>query len=490
MLEFEDRRWFEMTKKFDVIVIGAGPAGYHAAIRSAQLGMKTACIDKWINKEGKPAYGGTCLNVGCIPSKALLDTSHKYIEAKENFEAVGIKVKGITIDIDVMIGRKDQIVENLTKGVAGLMKANGVTTFDGAAKLNAGRKIEVTLHDGSVESLEADNVVIATGSVPVSIPPCPLTDEIIVDSTGALDFKSVPKRLGVIGAGVIGLELGSVWNRLGSEVVVLEALEEFLPMADKQVSKETAKLLKKQGMDIRLGARVTGSKIKGKKVNVIYSDSEGEKTEIFDRLIVAVGRRPYTEGLLAADSGVNLDERGFIYVDDKCASSAAGIYAVGDVVRGPMLAHKGMEEGLMVVERIAGQKPLVNYDCVPSVIYTHPEVAWVGKTEEELKAAGEKFNVGSFPMAASGRAMASNDTSGFIKVIADEVTDRILGIHMIGGHASELIAEAVIAMEFGSSAEDLGLTMFAHPTLSEGLHEAALAVSGHAIHIANKKKKK
>ncbi|MBL4681802.1 MAG: dihydrolipoyl dehydrogenase [Pseudomonadales bacterium] len=479
-----------MSKKFDVIIIGAGPAGYHAAIRSAQLGLNTACIDKWISKEGKPVYGGTCLNVGCIPSKALLDTSHKYIEATENFDVLGIKVKGVSVDIEAMIARKDQIVENLTKGVAGLMKANGVTTFDGAAKLHAGRVVEVTLHDGKVESLEADNIVIATGSVPVAIPPCPLTDDIIVDSTGALDFKSVPKKLGVIGAGVIGLELGSVWMRLGAEVVVLEALEDFLPMADKQVAKEAAKQLKKQGMDVRLGARVTGSKIKGKKVNVIYSDGEGEKTETFDRLIVAVGRRPYTEGLLAAGSGVNLDERGFIHVNDLCATSAPSIYAVGDVVRGPMLAHKGMEEGLMVVERIAGQKPLVNYDCVPSVIYTHPEVAWVGKTEQELKAAGDKFNVGTFPMAASGRAMAANDTTGFIKVIADEETDRILGVHMIGGHVSELIAEAVIAMEFESSAEDLGLTMFAHPTLSEGLHEAALAVSGHAIHIANRRKKK
>lgn len=479
-----------MTKKFDVIIIGAGPAGYHAAIRSAQLGLNTACIDKWISKEGNPVYGGTCLNVGCIPSKALLDTSHKYVEASEEFESLGIKVKGVSVDIEAMIARKDKIVENLTKGVAGLMKANGVTTIDGAAKLHAGRIVEVTLHDGSTQSLEGDNIVIATGSVPVAIPPCPLTDDIIVDSTGALDFKSVPKKLGVIGAGVIGLELGSVWKRLGAEVVVLEALEDFLPMADKQVAKEAAKQLKKQGMDIRLGARVTGSKIKGKKVNVIYSDSEGEKTEAFDRLIVAVGRRPFTEGLLAADSGVDLDERGFIHVDDYCATSAPSIYAVGDVVRGPMLAHKGMEEGLMVVERIAGQKPLVNYDCVPSVIYTHPEVAWVGKTEQELKAAGEKFNVGTFPMAASGRAMAANDTIGFIKVIADEETDRILGVHMIGGHVSELIAEAVIAMEFESSAEDLGLTMFAHPTLSEGLHEAALAVSGHAIHIANRRKKK
>jgi dihydrolipoamide dehydrogenase len=284
--------------------------------------------------------------------------------------------------------------------------------------------------------------------------------------------------------------LGSVWNRLGSEVVVLEALEDFLPMADKQIAKETAKQFKNQGMDIRLGARVTGSTVKGKKVTVTYSDSEGEKTETFDKLIVAVGRRPFTEDLFAGDSGVDLDERGFVYVNDLCVTNAPGVYAVGDVVRGPMLAHKGMEEGIMVAERIAGHKPMVNYDLVPSVIYTHPEVAWVGKTEQELKSAGESYNVGSFPMAASGRAMASNDTAGVIKVIADADTDRILGVHMVGGHVSELIAEAVIAMEFGSSAEDLGLTMFAHPTLSEGLHEAALAVAGHAIHIANRKKKK
>jgi dihydrolipoamide dehydrogenase len=317
-----------------------------------------------------------------------------------------------------------------------------------------------------------------------------LTDDLIVDSTGALEFTAVPKRLGVIGAGVIGLELGSVWARLGAEVVVLEALEEFLPMADKQIAKESAKLFKKQGLDVRLGTRVTGSKIKAKKVHVTYSNAEGEKTEVFDQVIVAVGRRPFTANLLAADSGVTLDERGFIYVDDLCATDVPGVYAVGDVVRGPMLAHKGMEEGCMVAERIAGHKPMVNYDCVPSVIYTHPEVAWVGKTEQELKSSGDEYNIGVFPMAASGRAMAANDTDGLIKVIADAKTDRILGVHMIGGHASEMISEAVIAMEFGSSAEDIGLTMFAHPTLSEGFHEAALAVSGHAIHIANRKRKK
>lgn len=479
-----------MATKFDVIVIGAGPAGYHAAIRAAQLGLKTACIDKWINKHGKPAFGGTCLNVGCIPSKALLDTSHKYTQAKSEFEEVGIKMTGLKVDVATMIARKDQVVANLTNGVAGLLKSNGVTTFEGSARLNAGRLVDVTLHDDTTEMLEGDNIIIATGSVPVEIPPCPLTPGLIVDSTGALEFTSVPKRLGVIGAGVIGLELGSVWARLGAEVVVLEALVDFLPMADQQVARESAKLFKQQGLDIRLGARVTGTQEKGKKVTVTYSDADGEQQEVFDQLIVAVGRRPFTANLLAADSGVTLDERGFVYVNDLCSTDAPGIYAVGDVVRGPMLAHKGMEEGLMVAERIAGHKPMVNYDCVPSVIYTHPEIAWVGKTEQELKKSGDAYNVGVFPMAASGRAQASNDTAGFIKVLADETTDRILGVHIISSHASEMISEAVIAMEFGSSAEDIGLTMFAHPTLSEGFHEAALAVSGHAIHIANRKRKK
>lgn len=474
--------------KFDVIVIGGGPAGYHAAIRAAQLGLETACIDKWLTPDGKPVFGGTCLNVGCIPSKALLDASHKFAEARKGFKDVGIVFKDLSIDVPAMISRKDSIVENLTNGVAALLKSNGVTTFEGSVVLHGGRKVEFTPHTGKTETLEADHVIIATGSVSIDIPPCPLVDDIIVDSTGALEWQSVPKRLGIIGAGIIGLEMGSVWNRLGSEVVILEALEEFLPIADKQIAREAARQLKQQGMDIRLGTRVTGSAVKNKKVEVTWTDAEGDKTEKFDKLIVAVGRRPYTEGLLAADSGINLDERGFIFVDDLCNTDAPEVYAVGDVVRGLMLAHKGMEEGIMVAERIAGFKPLVNYDCIPSVIYTHPEISWVGKTEQELKASGDKYKVGSFPMAASGRAMASNDTVGLIKVITDAETDRILGVHMIGAHTSELIAEAVIAMEFGASAEDLGLTMFAHPSLSEGLHEAALAVSGHAIHIVNRRR--
>ncbi len=479
-----------MPSKFDVIVIGAGPAGYHAAIRAAQLGLNTACIEKWLDSKGKAAYGGTCLNVGCIPSKALLDASHKFVEARDHFAEIGILTEGLDVDVKAMIARKNEVVSNLTKGVAGLLKSNGVTTFEGSATLHASRSVAFTAHDGDQQILEADNIIIATGSVPMEIPSCPLTDGFIIDSTGALELSAVPPRLGVIGAGVIGLELGSVWNRLGADVVVLEALDEFLPMVDARIAKEAQKQFNKQGMDIRLGARVTGSEVKGKKVRVSYSDSTGDQTETFDILIVAVGRKPFTQELLAADSGVTLDERGFIYVNDLCTTDAPGVYAVGDVVRGPMLAHKGMEEGIMVAERIAGQKTMVNYDCVPAVVYTNPEIAWVGKTEQELKASGDKYKVGNFPMAASGRAMASNDTVGSIKVIADEESDRILGVHMIGAHVSELIAEAVIAMEFGASAEDLGLTMFAHPTLSEGLHEAALAVSGHAIHIANRKRKK
>jgi len=479
-----------MATSFDVIVIGAGPAGYHAAIRAAQLGLKTAIVEEWLGSDGKPAYGGTCLNVGCIPSKALLEASHKYVEARDHLGEIGIEVKGVKADIPAIIARKAEVVSNLTKGVAGLLKTNGVTAYEGTAKLHANRDVTFTAHDGSTEQLTADNVIIATGSVPVEIPPCPLTDELIVDSTGALEFQSVPKRLGVIGAGIIGLELGSVWSRLGSDVVMLEALEEFLPPADQQIAKDAARQFKKQGLDIRLGARVTGTEVKGKKVTVSYTDASGDNTEQFDKIIVAVGRRPYTEELLAADSGVTLDERGFIFVNEICLTDAPGVYAVGDVVRGPMLAHKGMEEGVMVAERIAGQLPLVNYDLVPSVIYTHPEIAWVGMTEQEVKAAGEDYEVGTFPMAASGRAMANNDTVGMVKVSADKATDRILGVHIMGNQASEMIAEAVIAMEFESSAEDLGLTMFAHPTLSEGLHEAALAVSGHAIHVANRKRKK
>ncbi|QQD19831.1 dihydrolipoyl dehydrogenase [Spongiibacter nanhainus] len=475
--------------KYDVVVIGSGPAGYHAAIRAAQLGFSTACIEGDKNKADKPSFGGTCLNVGCIPSKALLDTSYKYHEAKEGFAAHGITAKGVEIDVPAMIKRKDQVVAQLTGGIGGLFKANGVTAIEGVGKLLAGKKVEVTKADGSVETLEAENVVIAAGSQPVDIPPAPVDQNLIVDSTGALDFDSVPKRLGVIGAGVIGLELGSVWSRLGSEVVVIEALPDFLPMVDKQIGKEAAKVFKKQGLDIRLGCRVTGSKTTKTKVTITYNDGENDVEETFDKVIVAVGRKPRSTNLLSEDCGVNLDERGFIFVDDHCATDVSGVYAVGDIVRGPMLAHKGMEEGVMVAERIAGQKPSVNYDLVPSVIYTHPEVAWVGQNEEQLKSERIPYEVGVFPFVASGRALAANDSGGMVKIIAHAETDRVLGCHIIGASAADLLQEVAIAMEFGASSEDIGMIMFGHPTLSEGVKEAALALRGHAIHIPNRKKR-
>jgi dihydrolipoamide dehydrogenase len=482
-----------MTDRFDVIVIGAGPAGYHAAIRCAQLGMSTACIDKSLDAAGQPVLGGTCLNWGCIPSKALLDASHKYVEATTGFADLGIRASGITMDVPAMMARKAQVVKGLTGGVAQLFQGNGVTALPGSGKLLAGRQVEYTPHGGAPRTLQADHVILAPGSVPVQIPPAPLTDDLIVDSQGALEFQSVPKRLGVIGAGVIGLELGSVWSRLGAQVVVLEALEEFLPMADERIARDALKILRGQGLDIRLGARVTGSEVRGsgdaRTVAVTYQDKSGEQRVEFDRLIVAVGRRPYTNGLLAPDCGVILDERGFLHVNDHCLTDAPHVYAVGDSVRGPMLAHKAMEEGVMVAERIAGKKPLVNYDTVPAVIYTHPEIAWVGRTEQQLKASGDAYNVGTFPFSVNGRALAAHDTQGMVKILADAETDRILGVHILGAQASELIAQAVIAMEFDASAEDLGLTMFAHPTLSEALHEAALGVAGHAIHMVNRKKR-
>ncbi|TGD75222.1 dihydrolipoyl dehydrogenase [Mangrovimicrobium sediminis] len=479
-----------MSDKFDVVVIGAGPAGYVAAIKAAQLGLSTACVEQWLDDKGKVRLGGTCLNVGCIPSKALLDSSYKYHEVCSNLDLHGIGVKEPSIDVPAMIGRKDQIVDQLTGGITGLFKANGVTVVQGTGRVLSGARVEVTDKDGNVSELQAGNVIIAAGSVPVNIPPAPIDGEHIVDSTGALAFQSVPGRLGVIGAGVIGLELGSVWGRLGAEVVILEALDEFLPMMDTQIATETGKILKKQGLDIRLGARVTSAEVKDGKVNVAYSTADGEHTEVFDKLIVAVGRKPRSEELFSTDSGITLDERGFIFVNDYCETEAPHVYAVGDVVRGPMLAHKGSEEGVMVAERIAGKPAQMNYDCIPSVIYTHPEVAAVGRTEQELKADGVPYKAGTFPFVASGRALASNEYEGMVKILAHEETDRILGCHIVGPSAADLVQQVVIAMEFGSSTEDLALTVFGHPTLSEAVHEAALAVDGHAIHIPNRKKRK
>lgn len=476
---------------YDVIVIGAGPGGYVAAIRASQLGLKTACVEKWIDADSKPVYGGTCLNIGCIPSKALLDSSHKYAEASHDFDVHGIKVSKVSMDVPVMIARKEKVVKQLTGGISGLFKANKVTGISGTGKLLKDKQVEVTAADGKTELHSAKHIILAAGSVPIEIPPTPVDQDVIVDSTGALEFQEVPKRLGVIGAGVIGLELGSVWSRLGSEVIVLEAVESFLPMVDQQIAKEASKILGKQGLDIRLGAKVTGSKLKkgkAKGVTVTYEDKEGEKSEDFDKLIVCVGRRPYTESLLADDCGIEKDERGFIKVDEHCATSIPGVYAVGDIVRGPMLAHKASEEGVMVAENIAGQKASMNYELIPSVIYTHPEIASVGKTEEQLKAEGIEYNIGTFPFAASGRALAANDAEGMVKLLADKSTDRVLGCHIIGPSAADLAQIVVVAMEFSTSAEDLGMTVFSHPALCETVHEAALAVNGHAIHIPNRKK--
>ena len=419
----------------------------------------------------------------------MLHATEMLYEAEHNFAVHGISVKKADIDIPAMLARKDQIVSQLTGGITGLFKHNGVTPISGVGKVLVGAKVEVTDNKGNVQVLDASNVIIAAGSVPVSIAPAPIDDEHIIDSTGALMLTEVPVRLGVIGAGVIGLELGSVWRRLGSEVVMLEALDEFLPMMDVQIAKEAGKIFKKQGLDIRLGARVIGTEVKNGKVEVTYTSAGGEHTESFDKLIVAVGRRPRSEELFSSDSGITLDERGFIYVNDNCETEAPHVYAVGDIVRGLMLAHKASEEGVMVVERIAGKQSQMNYDCVPSVIYTHPEIAAVGQTEQELKADGIECKIGVFPFAASGRALAANDSDGIVKMIADAETDRILGCHIIGPSAADLVQQVVIAMEFGSSAEDLALTVFGHPTLSEAVHEAALAVDGQAIHIANRKKR-
>ncbi|MGD2007116.1 MAG: dihydrolipoyl dehydrogenase [Cellvibrionales bacterium] len=477
-----------MSKTFDVVVVGAGPAGYVCAIRAAQLGLSVAVVERWADGKGKPVLGGTCLNVGCIPSKALLDSSHKFAEARDHFATHGIGVGAPEMNVAAMMVRKEQIVQQLTGGVAGLLKHNGVTVIQGSGKLMANRQIQVTDGEGA-GNYEAGQVVLAAGSVPIDIPVAPVDGDRIVDSTGALDFSAIPERLGVIGAGVIGLELGSVWGRLGSEVVLLEAMDAFLPGMDQQVAKESQKLFKKQGLDIRLGARVTGSEVTTTGVEVSYVVGEETLTETFDRLIVCVGRRPQTGDLFSEDSGVTTDERGFVFVNETCATEAPGVWAVGDIVRGPMLAHKGSEEGVMVAEQIAGKHHPVNYDLIPSIIYTHPEIAAVGRTEQELKAEGINYKAGTFPFAAIGRALAAGDTDGLVKIIADAETDRVLGAHCVGPSAADLVQQILIAMEFGSSAEDLQMMMFGHPTLSEAVHEAALAVDGKAIHMANRKKR-
>ena len=477
-------------KNYDVVVIGSGPAGYVSAIRAAQLGLKTLCIEKWVNEDGKHVNGGTCLNVGCIPSKALLDSSHKYWETTNDLKIHGISIKDVDINVPKMHERKNKVVSQLTSGVTGLFKTNGVETAFGHGKLHSGKKVSITDENGETSEVTADNVILASGSKPIEIPVAKVDNELILDSTGALNIASVPRRLGIIGAGVIGLELGSVWSRLGSQVVLLEALDDFLAIMDKQIAKESKKIFVKQGLDIRLGARVIGTEVADNQVVVTYRNGEDIQKETFDKLIVCVGRRPHTENLLAPESGVEVDERGSVFVNEYCATNVPGVYAVGDLVRGPMLAHKGSEEGVMVAERIAGHKAQLNYDIVPNVIYTHPEVASVGKTEEQVKASGDPYNVGTFPFLASGRALAANDSDGLVKIIAHSETDRILGCHIVGPSAADLTQQVAIAMEFGSSAEDLGMTVFGHPTLSEAVHEAALSVNGAAIHMPNRKKQK
>ena len=472
---------------YDVIVIGGGPAGYVAAIKCSQLGLKTACLEEFSDKKGEPVFGGTCLNVGCIPSKALLESSHKYFEAKGHLENHGINIDKVELDLASMMRRKNEIVKQLTGGISGLLAANKVTPLSGRGKVLAGTKVEITKNDGSIEILESKNIIIASGSSPIEIKAAEFDEKNIVNSTGALNFKDVPKTLGVIGAGVIGLELGSVWARLGSKVTVIEAMDNFLYMADKEIAKESLKDFKKQGLDIKLGSKLISSENKKNSVKIQYEHSESIEEMEFEKLVVAVGRRPNTDNIFSDDSGIILDEKGFISVDDQCQTNTPNVWAIGDVVRGPMLAHKGSEEGMMVAEIIAGKYAKMNYNLVPSVIYTHPEIAWVGKNEEELKADKLEYKVGKFPFAASGRALAIDQSTGFVKILSDAKTDTILGVHVFGPSAAEIVQQALISMEFGASSEDIGLTIFSHPTVSEALHEAALSVNNQAIHIGNKR---
>jgi dihydrolipoamide dehydrogenase len=475
-----------MGDSFDVVVIGGGPAGYPAAIRAAQNKLSVACIDEWKNHDGSFAFGGTCLNAGCIPSKALLESSELYHRVQHEFATHGIKTSGVSLELEQMQKRRAGIVKTMTQGILALFKAAGVAPLQGHGKLLPDHRVEYTAHDGTKRVLTAKNVILASGSAPMELRSAPFDAQRIVDSWGALEFDAVPKKLGVIGAGVIGLELGSVWRRLGSEVVVLEALPDFLAIADQQLAKEALRHFKKLGLDVRLGAKVTSATVSGDTVAVKYTDAKGEQSLSVDKLVVAIGRRPYTRELFAEGTGVEVDERGFIKVDEHCRTGAQGIWAVGDVVRGPMLAHKGKEEGVMVADLIAGRYGEVNYKAVPSVIYTAPEIAWVGQTEEQVKASGRAYKTGVFPFLASGRARAMEQAQGFAKVIAAQDDDEILGVHVVGPLAGELIAEAVLAMEYSASSEDLQRTMHAHPTLSEAIHEAALAADKRAIDSINK----
>ncbi len=471
-------------KKYEVIVIGAGPAGYVCAIRCAQLGMKVACIDAWVNTKGKSTLGGTCLNVGCIPSKALLDSSHHvhflHAQAKEH----GIKVGKLEVDVPTMQKRKDKVVQILTGGVASLLKKNKVEVFVGTASFISAQQIQVTNKaNNTAEELQGKHIIIASGSVPIDIPIAKVNNKTILDSTGALAMQEVPQKLGIIGAGVIGLEMGSVWNRLGSEVIILEALPDFLAMADTAISKEALKILTKQGLDIRLNSLVKEVASNNDKVLVKYSTDNEEKTLEVSKLIVAVGRKANTQGLNLDAVKIKTDQKGFIEVNENWQTSLANVYAIGDVIGGAMLAHKGSEEGIALAEQIAGQYAHMNYEAIPWVIYIWPEIAWAGKTEQQCKQEKIEYRVGTFPFMALGRARAMGDTQGLFKIIGDKKTDQILGVHILGPNASELISEAVVAMESELSTEDLARTIHAHPSLAEGMHEAALAVDDRAIHI-------
>jgi dihydrolipoamide dehydrogenase len=472
-------------QRYDVVIIGAGPGGYVAAIRCAQLGLKTAVVDQWINKEGKPRLGGTCLNVGCIPSKALLDSSEKFAQLKRGLDDHGISFGAPGIDVPQMIKRKDQVVNILTGGVETLFLKHKITWYKGRGRLLGEKKIEVLYNDTEKppETIAADNIIIATGSKPSNLKLVETDNDLVVDSTGALEFTQVPKTLVVIGGGVIGLELGSVWQRLGSKVTVLVRGPQFLAKLDPHIAKEAFNQLSQQGLEIALSASPTAFKVSKKSVTVTYQQVDEEKSIRADKVLVSTGRIPNTEGLNAREIGISLDERGFIEVDEHCQTNIQGIHAIGDVVRGPMLAHKASEEGVAVAERIAGQHSHVNYNTIPWVIYTHPEIAWVGATPQELDKQGISYKAGSYPFKANGRAHAMGEPHGLVKIISDAKTDRILGAHIIGPNASELIAELVVAMEFSASAEDIARTVHAHPTLSESIHEAALAVDKRTIHI-------
>ena len=480
---------------WDVVIIGGGPGGYVAAIRCAQLGLRVACVDDRADARGKPSLGGTCLNVGCIPSKALLDSSEQFDRINHQFAAHGITVENAAMDVGTMLARKNKIVGKLTGGISMLFKVNKIESIHGYGQLGKERTVAVSdPNDASrkpVRVLNATHIILAPGSTPIELPDIPFDGETVVDSSGALAFDHVPPRLGIIGAGVIGLELGSVWNRLGSQVVILEAMDEFLGAADHHIAREAARQFKRQGLDIRLGATVRSVQTAAASKHATtmeYRQKKATHSVKVERVIVAVGRRPATDGLLADDCGVALDERGFIPVDDNCRTAARDVWAIGDAVRGPMLAHKSSEEGVAVAERIAAGNDRVghvDFNTVPWVIYTAPEIAWVGQTEQQLKERGVAYRTGSFPFAATGRALAMEEPVGLVKMIAHEQTDQLLGVHMVGPHVSELIAECVLAMEYQASSEDLARTIHAHPTLSEAVHEAALAVGKRAIHKAN-----